>query len=312
MVSGTRPPMTDKVSVASRIGGCPILDADPSFLISSPRRCVLPLIELDTGIDMYYQVEGSGDPLLLIMGTGADHSTWDAQVECYRDHYTVITFDNRGTGQSTHPADPSSYSMEVLAGDAASLLEAIGVDSAHVSGLSLGSATAQELAINHPERVRTLQLHNTWGRSDEWFRRMIDSMAFMVEHDDMDAYIRCALLWVSSPDFLSFRPGDAEAFERGFISENPHPPSKEGLMGHFHADRTHDSLERLGAIEVSVVVTTGEMDWQVPPRYGREVQRAIKGSTMHTFTGPSSSHIAFYEMAEEWNDFTLSWLRRNS
>ena len=63
---------------------------------------------------------------------------------------------------------------------------------------------------------------------------------------------------------------------------------------------------------MSVVVTTGEMDWQVPPRYGREVQRAIKGSTMHTFTGPSSSHIAFYEMAEEWNDFTLSWLRRNS
>lgn len=272
----------------------------------------MPMVELDTGIDMYYEVEGSGDPLLLIMGTGADHSTWSAQVECYRDHFTVITFDNRGTGQSTHLPDPTSYSMRVLADDAASLLNLIGVDSAHVAGVSLGSATAQELAINHPERVRTLQLHNTWGRSDEWFRRMIDSMAFMVEHDDMEAYIRCALLWVSSPAFLSERPGDAAAFERGFILENPHPPSKEGLLGHFHADKAHDSLDRLVEIKVPVVVTSGELDWQVPTRYGMEVQRAIPGSTMHVFTGPSSSHLAFYEMSEEWNEFTLAWMQRHS
>jgi len=137
-------------------------------------------------------------------------------------------------------------------------------------------------------------------------------MAFMVEHDDMEAYIRCALLWVSSPAFLSERPGDAAAFERGFILENPHPPSKEGLLGHFHADKVHDSLDRLVEIKVPVVVTSGELDWQVPTRYGMEVHRAIPGSNMHVFTGPSSSHLAFYEMSEEWNEFTLAWMQRHS
>ncbi len=268
----------------------------------------MPTVELSTGISTFYQVEGTGDVLLLIMGTGADHSTWDAQVECYRKHFIVISYDNRGTGQSTHPSDPSEYSMRILADDAAALLDALEVESAHVSGLSLGSATAQELAINHPDRVASLQLHNTWGRSDEWFVRMIDSMSFMVEHDDLDAYIRCALLWVSSPDFLANRPDDVSAFESNFIRDNPHPPSKDGLLGHFHADRTHDALDRLSQIKAPTIVTTGEMDWQVPARYGWEVAQNIRGAQFHTFEGPSSSHIAFYEMVDEWNQFTLQWL----
>ncbi|MYA86613.1 MAG: alpha/beta fold hydrolase, partial [Acidimicrobiaceae bacterium] len=129
----------------------------------------MPFVNLPTGIEMYYQVEGTGDPLLLIMGTAADHTTWAAQVEAYRHRYTVITYDARGTGRSTHPADISEYSMRILADDAAALCDSLGVERAHVSGLSLGSATAQELAINHPGLVATLQLHCTWGRSDEWF-----------------------------------------------------------------------------------------------------------------------------------------------
>lgn len=111
----------------------------------------MPKLQLSTGIEMYYEVQGSGPPLLLIMGTAADHATWDKQVAAYRDEYTVITYDARGTGQSTQPEDVESYSMKVLADDAAALLEVLGLQGVHVSGLSLGSATAQELAINYPQ-----------------------------------------------------------------------------------------------------------------------------------------------------------------
>ena len=272
----------------------------------------MPFVDLPTGIEMYYQVEGTGDPLLLIMGTAADHTTWAAQVEAYRHHYTVITYDARGTGQSTHPPDVNDYSMRILADDAAALCDSLGVERAHVSGLSLGSATAQELAINHPGLVATLQLHCTWGRSDEWFIRMIDTNETYILHDDPAGYIRTALLWVASPTFINDQPADVEAFERGFILENPHPPSKAGMLGHFHADKTHDTLDRLGSIEVPTLITSGEVDWQVPTRYGLEVQRAIEGSTMHVFRGPHSSHIAFHEMVDEWNAFTLGWLDRQS
>lgn len=245
------------------------------------------------------------------MGTAADHSSWEKQVEAYRATYTVITYDHRGTGQSTHPTDRNDYSMRILADDAAALLHHLGIERAHVSGLSLGSATAQELAINHPDLIGSLQLHCTWGRSDEWFRRMIDSMEFMVQHDDFGAYIRCALLWVSSPSFLNDRPEEASRFERAFILENPHPPSKHGMLGHFWADKNHDTLDRLGSIGMPTLITSGEMDWQVPIRYGTEVHDRIVGSGMHIFRGPPSSHIAFYEMAERWNEYTLGWLDRH-
>ena len=272
----------------------------------------MPLVELSTGIEVYCQVEGDGDPLLLIMGTAADHTTWAAQVEAYRDDYTVITYDARGTGQSTQPERVDEYSMRILADDAAALLDSLGVARAHVSGLSLGSATAQELAINHPDKVASLQLHCTWGRSDEWFIRMIETNEAPVRRDDPAAYIRTALLWVASPAFINDQPAEVEAFERGFILENPHPPSKAGMLGHFHADKTHDALDRLGAVEASTLITSGEVDWQVPTRYGLAVQRCMPGSTMHVFGGPHSSHIAFHEMADEWNAFTLGWLNRQA
>ena len=272
----------------------------------------MPFAALSTGIDVYYETEGSGDPLLLIMGTAADHGVWAGQVEAYRGDYTVITYDARGTGQSTQPADPASYSMRLLGDDAAALLDHLGAERAHISGLSLGSATAQELAVNHPHKVATLQLHCTWGRSDEWFVRMIETNELPVVHDDLAQYIRTALLWVASPHFVNERPEEVAAFERGFILETPHPPSKQGMLGHFHADKTHDALDRLHRISVPTLITSGEADWQVPTRYGREVQQRIPGSVLHVFEGPASSHIAFWEMAEEWNHFTLSWLNRHS
>ena len=105
------------------------------------------------------------------MGTAADHTPWARQVEDYRDHFTVITYDARGTGRSTHPPDsPPPTPCACWRTDAAALL-GFWTWARHVSGLSLGSATAQELAINHQEKVKSLQLHCTWGRSDEWFCR---------------------------------------------------------------------------------------------------------------------------------------------
>lgn len=269
----------------------------------------MPMTTLSTGIDIYYEISGEGPPLLLIMGTAADHTTWSSQVNAYKTDFKVITYDARGTGLSTSPDDPSSYSMKVLADDAAALLKVLDIDAAHVSGLSLGSATAQELAINYPELVRSIQLHCTWGRSDDWFCRMIESMELPVIHDDFTSYIRTALLWVASPHFINERPDDVAAFERRFILENPNPPTKTGLLGHFHADKTHNTLDRLHTIKAPTLISSGEMDWQVPTRYGRLVQNEIKHADFLLFTGYQSSHIAFHEMADEWNSRTLAWMK---
>ncbi len=268
----------------------------------------MPRVELTTGVGIYYESIGAGDPVLLIMGTGADHSLWDETARAYAQRYRVITFDNRGTGQSDHPRDPKQYTMRLLAEDAAGLLAALEIESAHVSGLSLGSAVAQELAINHPGKVRSLQLHCTWGRTDAWLTRLFEGMRYPLEHDDMAMFVRTAFMWVMSPARLDEKPAEVAEIERAYLEENPHPPSKEGLIGHLHADLTHDTLDRLDLIHVRCLISSGEMDWQVPTRYGRDVHKRIRDSRLHVFAGPYSSHMAFVEMADEFNRLTLDFL----
>src|SRR5690348_5509337 len=97
-----------------------------------PDRAPMPRVGLPTGVGIYYESIGAGEPVLLIMGTGADHSLWDDTARAYAQRYRVITFDNRGTGQSDHPHDPEHYTMRLLAEDAAGLLDALDIDSAHI------------------------------------------------------------------------------------------------------------------------------------------------------------------------------------
>jgi len=265
----------------------------------------MPKIAIDTGIELYYEEHGSGEPLLLIMGTGADHRFWSAQVPAYQEHYRTIVFDSRGVGQSTVPPDPTTCSMALMADDAAALLNALEIESAHISGLSLGSTVAQELCLRHPERVRTAQMHGAWAKSDEWFIRMIETLEHPAKHGDLAAFIRYALMWITSPTFLATQGEVVAGMEQAFLDA---PPAPAGVIGHIHADKTHDALDRLDSIGCPVLVTAGEMDVQVPPRYGREVAKQIPGADFHLFEGPKASHLACLAMAEDFNRVTLDWL----
>ncbi len=268
----------------------------------------MPQASLSTGISMHYEIEGSGEPLVLIIGTGGDHTFWTGNVPAYSDAFQVIAIDNRGTGQSDSPTDPESYTMRIMADDAAALLEALGIERAHISGLSLGSTIAQELALNHPDKIASLQLHATWGRTDEWLRRLFDSLACPLRHGDIEAFVHAAFMWVASPTYLNESPEEIAEIERAYIQENPHPPSIEALLGHLHADSTHDALDRLGEIRAPTLITSGEMDWEIPTRYGREVQARIPNSRLHVFSGPRSSHLGFVEIADEFNRVTRAFL----
>ncbi len=90
----------------------------------------------------------------------------------------------------------------------------------------------------------SLALHGTWGRSDEWFRRCIDTLEYPAARGDMKAYLRFGLMWVLSPRFLADRPDEVAAIERSYVDENPFPPSADGIRGHTHADKVHDALDR--------------------------------------------------------------------
>jgi len=270
----------------------------------------MPTASLPTGMEIYYEEHGPRDaePVLLLMGTGADHSFWGPQVDPYSERFRTFVVDARGTGRSTRPADPTTCSMRAMAQDALALLDHLEVEKAHLSGLSLGSTVAQEAALTAPERLLSLSLHGTWGRSDEWFVRAIETLEYPADRGDVHAYLRFALMWVLSPRFLAEHPEDVAQITRTYIDDNPHPPTREGILGHTHADKHHDALDRLREIRVRTLVTAGEMDWLVPPRYGEEVARRIPGARWHLFRGDFSSHCACVEMADEWNALTLAFL----
>src|SRR5262249_5545319 len=122
---------------------------------------------------MFYVEAGAGDPLVLVMGFGGDHLAWGLQIPAFAALYRVIAFDNRGVGQTDAPDMP--YSTAMMADDTAGLLDALGIERAHVCGVSMGGMIAQEIALRHPARVRPLQLHARLGRPDAYMTALVEA-----------------------------------------------------------------------------------------------------------------------------------------
>jgi pimeloyl-ACP methyl ester carboxylesterase len=268
----------------------------------------MPFADLPTGIRMYYEVHGeAGEPFLLLGGTGSDHFLWTTHLPALAGRFRVITPDPRGTGATTRPGDPTTCTMRAMAQDAAGLLDALRLGPAHVAGLSLGSAVAMELGAARPDLVRSLHLHGAWAKSDRWFNEMMEIMEYPARQGDLRAFLRLALPCILSREFLADEAA-VGALSRGFFDDNPHPPSREGVLGHLHADKTHDATPRLSAVRAPALVATGENDIQVRPDYGREVARAIPGARFHLFRGARASHCACLEMPDEFLRETFAFV----
>ena len=117
-------------------------------------------------IEMHYVEAGAGAPLVLIMGFSGDYTAWGLQIRAFAERHRVIAFDNRGTGQTDTPDAP--YTTRMMADDTAGLLDALGIDRAHLIGISMGGMIAQELALAYPERVSSLHLGCSLARPDAY------------------------------------------------------------------------------------------------------------------------------------------------
>src|SRR6476660_6912059 len=115
-------------------------------------------------LTMNYDQQGTGDPLILVPYVSADHACHAFQVAEYAKHFTCVSLDLRGAGETDKP--DGVYSTELFADDVAAFMQALGIQKAHVTGLSLGAATGMWLAAKYPARVKSLSLHSPWPKTD--------------------------------------------------------------------------------------------------------------------------------------------------
>jgi 3-oxoadipate enol-lactonase len=260
------------------------------------------------GVELHYREAGDGAPLVWVMGTGMNGDAWHRyQVPEFSDRYRCITFDLRGSGRSECPDAP--YTAGVLAEDLTGLLDHLGVSNAHFVGFSLGAATLQELALSHPERVRSIVLMSTWSSTtlEHHVRRHYESRMYALQHADMEVFRRFAF-WMWAPSTVDDRYEDLLELE-AFLGTVSGARDVSGYMGHFAADLAHETLERLPEISCPTLVIHGDEDLITLPAYNQRVAAAIPGARLVGI--PQGGHLAYLEQPAAMNAAISKFLKES-
>lgn len=234
----------------------------------------MPTVQAN-GFDIYFEVHGQGEPLLLIAGFACDHTIWSLVVADLARHYRVVVFDNRGTGQSSGAAISG---IGELAEDAAGLLAALGLDGAHVAGHSMGGMIAQELALLQPQRVRTLSLIASCARVDARGRAIIEAWGQMPRLVEPAFAARLVLPWMYTNAFFA-RPGAAEDAVAQIVACQ-FPPSAEAIFRQSQAISAFDSSDRLINMDCPTLVLVGHDDILFPIPFAEKLAHGIRGAEL--------------------------------
>ena len=246
-------------------------------------------------VDIRVERRGEGPDVLLVAGLSDPAEAWQPQLDGLADRYRVTAYDNRGTGRT--PLPDELLTVEMMADDAAGILRAQGVGSAHICGFSGGSVIAQQLALSHPELVRSLVLMSTFTAPDAYFRTMAAFWHWMVEAAPSErAMLEAFFLWIYTPRAHADGTVD-QLIEEALVY--PHPQTVEAFQAQLAAFRRHDGSDRLAAITAPTLVLAGEVDRAAPPRYGRVVADLIPGAIFEVM--PGEAHQPFQEVPEVFN-----------
>jgi len=246
-------------------------------------------------LDIYVEQVGEGPDVLLIGGLGDTVESWQFQLDALADRYRLTAFDNRGAGRT--PMPDGLLSVESMADDAAGVLRALEIRSAHVAGFSGGSLIAQELALRHPDLVRSLVLQSTWAAMDPYLRSWGLFVRWLAEAAPSErAFLEMFFLNIYT----------ARAHNEGMVEqvieevlEFPHKQTTEDLLRSLDAFMDHDTTGRLQQISAPTLVLAGGRDTTSRPELCREVADLIPGARFEVMK--EEAHQPFQEVPDEWN-----------
>jgi 3-oxoadipate enol-lactonase len=251
------------------------------------------------GAQIYWDQQGEGPPLLLIMGLGWTSQMWHRSRPVLAAQFRTIALDNRGVGQSDVP--PGPYPIALMASDAAAVLDAAGVESAHICGMSMGGMIAQEFALQCPQRVRSLILGCTapgGPHAVQAEREVIQLlMAPRTSPEEMAKAINPYIYDAGTSD---------ERKEEDLAVRRPWFPTPEGYLAQLQGIMAWEAYSRLPQIAAPTLVIHGESDRLVPPENGRRIAARIPNAKLVMI--PNASHIFPTDQTEAVHRTILDFL----
>jgi pimeloyl-ACP methyl ester carboxylesterase len=247
--------------------------------------------------ELYYESTGAGAPVLLVMGLGMNATGWWRTVPVLAERLRVLAFDNRGMGRSSQP--PGPYSTAQMADDAVAVLDAAGEATAHVYGISLGGMIAQQIALRHPDRVRSLVLGATTPGGPGHTAPDEGTLAFFERRGSMPPE---EAVWASVPYNYgpATRARNAQRIGEDISERLRYPFAAEPYRAQLGAAMSHDIFDRVAEIRAPTLVVHGDADRMIPPANGRVLADSIPGARLSMW--PGAGHLYFTDAPEADRD----------
>lgn len=257
-------------------------------------------------ISIYYETRGSGEPLLLISGLGADNSSWLGVVRELSEHFMTIVIDNRGSGRSDVP--DNKYTISDMAEDVVNLLDHLKIEKAHVIGHSMGGYIAQEYAITYPARVNKLILESTAPVSTEKNNMLFKDMYEQLKREkDPEPLLRRWTKLLFAPGLLTDN-SFAEMFIRNSV-RYPYLQKEDGFKGQIEAIMSFDARERVSSIKTKTLVLAGKDDILITPQESETLVKNIQGSVFTVLDGVA--HCTHIEDPKLFISTVIDFLKRD-
>jgi 3-oxoadipate enol-lactonase len=263
----------------------------------------MPFVE-NHAVNIYWDEQGAGAPVLLIMGLGYPSCMWHRTRPGLAIRYRTVALDNRGVGQSDVP--PGPYQMALMASDAAAVLDAAGVKRAHIFGVSMGGMIAQEFALQYPDRVYSLVLGCTAPGGPNAVKAEPEARDLLMARGKMtpDQAMEASVPYIYAPTTPRAR------IEEDFAIRRKRFTSLQGYMAQLQGIISWEAYSRLSTIRVPTLVIHGESDRLVPPANGRLIAEGIPGARLVVL--PQASHIFTTDQPDAALDAILDFLSEQS
>lgn len=256
------------------------------------------------GIEMYYELHGSGDPVVLIQGLGGNHTFWSPNLPELSRSHRVLLLDYRGAGETDKPDMP--YSTRMFADDIAALMAELSLPRAHVVGRSMGGCIAQWLGVEHADRVRSLILAATWARADGCLKLLLANWANIVDMAGLPGLLEQILPWCWTRGFFEPERAQELAALRDLVLANRQPAY--AFRRQSAAGQEHDALDELSRITAPTLVMVGEQDILTPRELSDDIVARVPNAELRLI--PELGHAFYEERPEVFNEQALKFWAR--